>query len=608
MARQVVEAWFSRAWKHVPASEDLLGRVRWSLLLIALIGLIAAAPLTLLDSHAGPTLKWAGVAGLAWLAWWWIHSYRAGGFNWQGDAACIGVVLLVVVGAGDPANSQMVLLTGVAFRSVSARPAGAYRTAGGFAAAALLGELLTEINGKESISIGDLVALLLALLLLVVIVQIVRGAILRQQQRQDVARAIDRLRPGASSTETARAICNELRNLNGVDFSVVVVFSPSGTATVLAIDAPVSLPLSAGEAFPPARAAYLLERAAGGPWIEPWRQRQEDGDYGRAMAAAQIHGVSYAPIRHQGATLGLLIAGSLHSAKADAVIDNLPVIADFGSAAGALLALDLHAERLLTGRRTLIREIVTSRAFHPVFQAIVDIQSGAVVGYEALTRFTDGEAPDVRFSAAWSVGLGRELELATLERAVRAARELPAGLLLNLNISPRLLDKPSRLRSILDLADRPLVLEITEHEVVTDYRALHDAIRQLGPVQTAVDDAGAGIANFSHIVELNANFVKLDIGLVRGVDADPARKAMIVALCHFARATNCRLIAEGVETEAEATTVRSLGVEFGQGYWYARPSEVGSIVAASRVESRTENLRTRGHRQVRPALQGSGTG
>jgi len=148
------------------------------------------------------------------------------------------------------------------------------------------------------------------------------------------------------------------------------------------------------------------------------------------------------------------------------------------------------------------------------------------------------------------------------------------------------------LRSVLDHARRSLVLEITEHEQITDYRSLRDALSQFAPALTAVDDAGAGVANFAHIVELNADFIKLDIGLVHGVSADPARQAMIVALRHFARATGCRLIAEGVETEAEARAIRSLGVDFGQGYWYGRPSTVETLLPALGDKTRsTQKLR-----------------
>lgn len=555
--------------------------------MIALIGLLTATPLMLFSSHARPTLRWGGIAGLIWLGWWWVHSYRRGGFNWQGDAACIGALWLVVVGASDPANSQMVLLTGVAFRSISARPRAAYRTAAEFAVASVAGLLTTQFTGGTTAYPGDIVALLLALLLLVVVIQILRGGILKNQQAGEVAEAISRLTAGGSTNETARSICKELRSLSGVDFSDVVVFSAKGESTVVALDAPKSLPVSTGAIVPASRSAYLIERAAGGPWVERWRQRHEDGEYGRSMTRANIQAVSYAPIRYRGSTLGVLVAGSLQSEPSPDVIENLPVIAEFGAAASALLAPDLYADRLLLQRRTEIQKIIAGVDFQPVFQPIVDVESNEVVGYEALIRFTDREPPDSHFSTAWNVGLGPELELATLERAIQVGCQLPAGGWLNVNISPRLLDDPCPLRSVIDQADRPLVLEITEHEVITDYRSVHEALHQLGPVRTAIDDAGAGIANFSHILELNADFVKLDIGLVRGVATDPGRQAMITALSHFARATNCRLIAEGVETTAEAGAVRSLGVELGQGYWYGRPAAVETFRAMSGDHARS---------------------
>jgi len=396
------------------------------------------------------------------------------------------------------------------------------------------------------------------------------------QEREDVAAAIARLQPGESTEATARAICGELRGLNSVDFGVVVVFTAEGGATVLALDAPKSLPLSAGEHLPSARAAYLIERSAMGPWVERWQQRVEDGPYGEAMTHANMQAASYAPIRYGHDTLGVLVVGSLHSDSA--LIESVPAIAEFGSTASSLLALDLRADRLAMERRTALQAVIDTTAFHPVVQPIVDVRTRQVVGYEALTRFADGEPPDTRFSTAWSVGLGMDLEFATLDRAIRVARALPTGQWLNVNISPKLLDQPRKLQILVKSADRPLVLEITEHEVISDYSAVREALQHLRPARVAVDDAGAGIANFWHIVELKPDFIKVDIGLVRGVDTDPARQAMIVALSHFARVTGCQLISEGVETGGEARTLESLGgVDFAQGYWYGRPQEVDAF-------------------------------
>lgn len=404
------------------------------------------------------------------------------------------------------------------------------------------------------------------------------------RERAGAAAGIARLQAGGSTEETALAICTELRGLRGVDLALVITFSADGRATVLASDAPDDIRREVAAPAPAARSAYLIERAGMGPWVELWKERAEDGDYGAPLARAGVHSFSYAPIQYADRTLGLLAVGSLHREKGDAMHDDLPVIAEFGPAASALLGVDLHADRLVAQLRSRLGEIVRNHEFDPVFQPIVDVATGQVLGYEALTRFADGEPPGTRFSAAWSVGSGADLEFATLDRAIEVGRDLPTGRWLNVNISPKLLSHPAKLRAILDQANRPLVLEITEHEVITDYRAVREALQQLSPIRIAVDDAGAGIANFAHIVDLQPDIVKLDRGLVRGVDTDLARQAMIVALCHFARATGCQLIAEGVETRGEAETVKSLGVALGQGYWYGRPMVVEAIRAALKAD------------------------
>ena len=118
------------------------------------------------------------------------------------------------------------------------------------------------------------------------------------------------------------------------------------------------------------------------------------------------------------------------------------------------------------------------------------------------------------------------------------------------------------------------MLEITEHVAIDDYERLRSAIAVLGPrVRLAVDDAGAGYASLRHILELAPSIVKLDIGLVRGIDSDPARQALIAGVGHFAAKRGIRLVAEGIETTEELATLRSLGVGYGQGYLLGRPQD-----------------------------------
>jgi len=179
--------------------------------------------------------------------------------------------------------------------------------------------------------------------------------------------------------------------------------------------------------------------------------------------------------------------------------------------------------------------------------------------------------------------MGIELETVTLEAALREARHLEPRAWLSLNVSPALLLQPVTLRRLLAGRSRRIVLEVTEHEAIEAYAPLREAMLALGPgVRLAVDDAGAGVANFNHLVELRPNFVKIDICLVRGVDADPSRRAVVVGLVHFAAEAGCSVIAEGIETQAERATVTELGVTLGQGYLLAKPAPAETWQAATR--------------------------
>lgn len=240
----------------------------------------------------------------------------------------------------------------------------------------------------------------------------------------------------------------------------------------------------------------------------------------------------------------------------------------------ALAPLVAAREQRADARRKL-QETIRTRAFRPVFQPVYDLGSEEIVGFEALTRFDDGCRPDLVFAAALDCGLAIELEAVTLEAAIRASHELPPRVWLSLNVSPSMLCDVRRLKPLLQSAGRPIVLEITEHEAIGAYEPLQAALAQLGTgIRLAVDDVGAGVANFNHLVELRADLVKIDAGLVRGVDHDLSRAALVVGLVHFAAAAGCEVIAEGVETAGERATVASLGVTLGQGYLLGRPAPV----------------------------------
>jgi EAL domain-containing protein (putative c-di-GMP-specific phosphodiesterase class I) len=200
------------------------------------------------------------------------------------------------------------------------------------------------------------------------------------------------------------------------------------------------------------------------------------------------------------------------------------------------------------------------------------LASGQPVGYEALTRFADGTPPDRMIADAHAVGLGLDLEVACLRAALEAADVLPEDAWLSLNVSPNVILHPNELPGLLAGRSRRFVIEVTEHAEIGDYAAVRRAIAGLGPtVSLAVDDAGAGFASLRHIVELAPRFLKLDISLVRHVDRDLTRQAMVAGLTQFASRAGSQVIAEGIEDAAELEMLRDLGVPLGQGYLLGRP-------------------------------------
>ena len=220
-----------------------------------------------------------------------------------------------------------------------------------------------------------------------------------------------------------------------------------------------------------------------------------------------------------------------------------------------------------------ISGILDESEFHPVFQPIVALSTGDVLGYEALTRFEDGARPDRRFAEAGAVGLQADLEIACTLKAIRAVeRTLPACRWLSINLSPATVLRGGA-SGIAAVSSIPLSMEITEHAQVENYARLRGALKRVPDARVLVDDAGAGYAGLNHILELQPDVVKLDISLVRSIDIDRTRQALFSGLQQFAAEAGFALLAEGVETEAEASALRGLGIEMAQGYFFGKPVE-----------------------------------
>jgi len=213
-------------------------------------------------------------------------------------------------------------------------------------------------------------------------------------------------------------------------------------------------------------------------------------------------------------------------------------------------------------------------ALSAVFQPIVELATGRVAGYEALARFTGAQptrSPDLWFAQARRCGLGPALEARALGVAL-SVPDRPAGTFLSVNVSPGALVS-SEVAAVLpeDLSD--LVIELTEDEVFSEGLAFDAALSSLRDrgARIAVDDAGAGYAGLQQVVRVAPEILKVDRSLIRGIDTDASKMALLEALTRFASTTGAAVCGEGIEKVEELRMLARADVSYAQGYALGRP-------------------------------------
>ncbi len=236
---------------------------------------------------------------------------------------------------------------------------------------------------------------------------------------------------------------------------------------------------------------------------------------------------------------------------------------------------------------TILARLIGGEGIEMVTQPIFDRLTGEAHAYEALARFQLGSttSPLHWFSLAEEFGERDALEQACLSAAIGLLPELPAGARLCVNVSGATLPDARTLAILETPADiSRLVVEITEDTLVrNDDPSLAAAIavlRQRGTM-LAVDDMGAGYAGLRQITAVHPDYLKLDRSLVSGIDADADRAALVSAMVGYAERVGALVVAEGVETEAELSSLADLGVQLLQGFLLARPAP-GWPLAGSR--------------------------
>ncbi|WP_420451728.1 EAL domain-containing protein [Ilumatobacter sp.] len=197
---------------------------------------------------------------------------------------------------------------------------------------------------------------------------------------------------------------------------------------------------------------------------------------------------------------------------------------DSGVDWGRLVASALHDDDRLTS----------------VFQPIIDVERAAVVGYEALTRFTHPDTPDVGpdrwFAQAARLGVGAELEARALAASLAHRSSMPRNCFLTVNVDPGYLLEPS-VRGVLAShpMSRGLVIEFTEHRS-WDWELVASSVQMLrsSGALIAIDDAGSGYSGLQQILRLRPSILKLDRSLVESIDQDEAKASLVEMMGVFA--------------------------------------------------------------------------
>jgi EAL domain-containing protein (putative c-di-GMP-specific phosphodiesterase class I) len=402
---------------------------------------------------------------------------------------------------------------------------------------------------------------------------------IERQERATATLRLARLEAATSLNEAATRVCEEALLLDVVDGVEVVAFHPARSA-ILARGGLLMRPLALDQPLPADHEALLREKSKLGLCLEGWAGREPHDDFEAALMASGLRAEAIVPMSWNEQMVGAISFGAASAAHAGRLADRTPALIELGVMAAGVLGPRLMEAWRRDALVSQIQATIDDRAFSPVFQPIVELETGRAVGFEALTRFADGARPDERFIAASQVGMMIALETACLTDQLVQARALPAGTYISLNVSPALATQVEPLLALLEAADREVVLEVTERLEIDDYGTLVAAlgrVRSRPHTRLAVDDTGAGYDTLVRLVELNPNFMKLDISLVRNVNADRARQAIVKGMTFFAANTDCSLIAEGIETPAELAMLQTLGVKYGQGYLLGRPSPVESV-------------------------------
>ncbi len=252
-------------------------------------------------------------------------------------------------------------------------------------------------------------------------------------------------------------------------------------------------------------------------------------------------------------------------------------------------------ERARRDRAGMLDKILLEQSVTTVFEPIVRLATHEVLGYEALSRGPAGtglETPLALFGTAELCDREYELDSLCRRRALANARGIDPEQLLFLNILPTCIQDPdfqaAHVRETLadlGLGPRNLVLEISERQAISNFPVFREAIDHFSGLgfRIALDDTGSGFSSLEAALELQPDFLKIDMSLVRSIEDSPEKQEVLRGLQSLSARMGSHVIAEGIETPEELAAIAALGIEYGQGFFLGRGTSAPS--AGSTPES-----------------------
>jgi EAL domain-containing protein (putative c-di-GMP-specific phosphodiesterase class I) len=226
-----------------------------------------------------------------------------------------------------------------------------------------------------------------------------------------------------------------------------------------------------------------------------------------------------------------------------------------------------------------------------LFQPVVDLRSGEILGYEAFSRGPKDsplEMPQAMFAMSSRIGVSDDLDSICRDAALKASTDVAEKGKIFLNVLPsnveQLESKSSKVLALLQalsLDPEDLVLEFSERGADDDPEEFISCLERLKEAgfRVALDDVGTGYASQAILERLRPDYLKLDVSLVHNINEHLIKQELLQSLVRIAERIGAAVIAEGIETEEEATTLKAAGTQYGQGYFYALPVPAGDLPA-----------------------------